>query len=246
MFSWQRETVIMGRWTIIKSKVAVNTMTKYLIVVALVALLVSLLFPLLLVINPGPRKLPRVKVDMVILSTAIESYVSHYGQLPFVSSDTDNDITFGIGEADITDYQKINGTQLVSTNSDLILVLMDLDLGVNANHRLNTQRHAFSGLHVVSDTRRGGVSKADYQFRDPWGNPYVISLDANHDGRVCDAVYGSATVSSNSMQGFPTNDGGLYYMSGSVMVWSRGPDGKASMSVDANTGVNKDNVLSWR
>jgi hypothetical protein len=33
---------------------------------------------------------------------------------------------------------------------------------------------------------------------------------------------------------------------GKVMVWSAGPDGKIDPAAAANTGVNKDNVLSWQ
>ena len=30
------------------------------------------------------------------------------------------------------------------------------------------------------------------------------------------------------------------------MVWSAGPDGKIDPTAPANSGVNKDNILSWQ
>jgi hypothetical protein len=30
------------------------------------------------------------------------------------------------------------------------------------------------------------------------------------------------------------------------MVWSAGPDGKVNSGIPANTGVNKDNIVSWQ
>jgi hypothetical protein len=33
---------------------------------------------------------------------------------------------------------------------------------------------------------------------------------------------------------------------GKVMVWSAGPDGQIDPTINANTGVNKDNVVSWQ
>jgi hypothetical protein len=33
---------------------------------------------------------------------------------------------------------------------------------------------------------------------------------------------------------------------GKVMVWSAGPDGKIDPTVNATTGANKDNILSWQ
>ena len=43
-----------------------------------------------------------------------------------------------------------------------------------------------------------------------------------------------------------TNRNGRYEYRGKVMVWSRGPDGKVSSSQPANSGANKDNVVSWQ
>ena len=86
----------------------------------------------------------------------------------------------------------------------------------------------------------------DYEYRDPWGNPYVISINANGDGWTRDAFYASPVVSSQwDNSGLADNDG-AYELRARVMVWSRGPDGMADPNISANVGVNKDNVTSWR
>ena len=36
------------------------------------------------------------------------------------------------------------------------------------------------------------------------------------------------------------------YLKGTVFVWSLGPDGDANTSLDTQTGVNKDNIYSWK
>ena len=68
----------------------------------------------------------------------------------------------------------------------------------------------------------------DYVYRDPWGNPYVITLDLNHD-RVCrDAYYGN--------------------IQGQMAIWSTGPDGHVEPTFDSanpSKGYNKDNIKSW-
>jgi hypothetical protein len=134
---------------------------------------------------------------------------------------------------------------LIPTNSDLIVVLMDLDLGANAGHRLNPKQIKYLIARVADDANSSGVSMVDHQFRDCWGNPYIISLDANQDGLVRDGFYAHSNLFANHVPTSLTKTNGVYELRGKVMVWSRGPDGKASMSVPANHGVNKDNVVSW-
>jgi len=86
---------------------------------------------------------------------------------------------------------------------------------------------------------------------DPWGNPYMITLDLNGDNRCRDAFYRLDVVSRDT-----GNKGlnGLYNPSGSpngfeankpIMVWSFGPDGFIDDKVPATKLRNKDNILSW-
>ena len=106
------------------------------------------------------------------------------------------------------------------------------------------------------DTNSAGVG-TDLVYRDPWGNPYVITMDLNYDDQCQDAFYSLKGVSQQSGQsGFnslgnstdPNGNGNNFRYHGKVMVWSAGPDGKIdrSASARANTGFNKDNVLSWQ
>jgi hypothetical protein len=93
-------------------------------------------------------------------------------------------------------------------------------------------------------------------YRDPWGNPYVISMDLNYDGMCQDAFYcqkkvswqnGSTTIGLNGLvsSGNSAHPDDFQYH-GTVMVWSAGPDGKIDPGSPANQGFNKDNVLSWK
>ena len=103
----------------------------------------------------------------------------------------------------------------------------------------------------------GGVDNNGI-YRDPWGNPYIITMDTSYDDQCSDLYYCQHNVSQSSGQtgynglfnpnsGNPATDNFLYH--GKVMVWSAGPDGKiddASVIAPANKGFNKDNVLSWQ
>ncbi len=64
----------------------------------------------------------------------------------------------------------------------------------------------------------------EFVYRDPWGNPYTVTLDLDGDHVSTDPTYGTVNAS--------------------VAVWSAGPDGRAG--ANPNDPENKDNVLSWK
>jgi len=125
---------------------------------------------------------------------------------------------------------------------------------VNYQNVKNPQKRVFLTANMVTDTRTGGVGP-DLVYRDPWGNPYIISFDLSYDEKTRDAFYRLKQVSqsngaagfnglANSTLGSPNGD---FFDCGSrFMVWSAGPDKMIDPSVKANVGANKDNVLSWK
>jgi len=161
-----------------------------------------------------------------------------------------------------------------ANNSEVIAILADMVQTpegrptVNQNHALNPRKQNFvDGFKQVGYLRPpGGGGRALYQgggigpdgvLRDPWGNPYIVTLDLNFDERCRDGFYRRQAVSQQQGNvGYyglrrPIPEGGdtgsdRFEVSGSVMIWSLGPDGKADPSVKATQGVNKDNVLSWQ
>ncbi|HEY9509765.1 MAG TPA: hypothetical protein VIV82_07885 [Verrucomicrobiae bacterium] len=123
----------------------------------------------------------------------------------------------------------------------------------NSDHNLNPLAIQFLNARRVPDSRSPGVG-TDLVYRDPWGNPYMITMDLNGDGRCRDPFYRMRNVSrDHGAAGFNniTNcDDSLgqsdaFEYLGGVMVWSRGPDGKADRLKPANVSPNKDNVLDW-
>ena len=59
---------------------------------------------------------------------------------------------------------------------------------VNANHQKNPQQTVFLNAKMVSNTNLPGVGP-DLVYRDPWKNPYVITIDLNDDNQCKDAFY---------------------------------------------------------
>ena len=111
---------------------------------------------------------------------------------------------------------------------------------------------------MSGNTTSPGVGP-DGVYRDPWGNPYIITIDLNYDDKARDAFYRSPAVSTdtgdtsgNPKRGLngliPKVIGGntVYEANSPVMVWSAGPDKMIDPAQPANVGANKDNILSWK
>ena len=144
-----------------------------------------------------------------------------------------------------------------ANNAEVIAILTDTTntsvTSVNANHQKNPQQTKFLAPHYASDTNSPGVGP-DLVYRDPWGNPYVITMDLNYDDQCKDAFYCSDKVSGNNQ--LPQNPGfnGLttdgtannFLYHGKVMVWSAGQDGEIDFNDPATDHENKNNVLSWQ
>jgi len=152
-----------------------------------------------------------------------------------------------------------------TNNSELMAVLLDVEqwpnqtavYTINKGHVKNPQRNKYLNANLTADTNAPGVGP-DGVYRDAWGSPYIISIDFNNDEKTRDSFYSSTRVSAdpndkgNPQKGLnglvPTTGLPTYYECNSpVMVWSAGPDKSADKAnTPANTGVNKDNVMSWK
>jgi prepilin-type N-terminal cleavage/methylation domain-containing protein len=151
-----------------------------------------------------------------------------------------------------------NSNNYQASNAEVIAILRDLEayrdgsLTVNRYHSQNPQQTTFLNVRDVDDYISPGIGK-DGVYRDPWGNPYIITIDLNDDGLCRDGFYQSATVSemaANSNSGYNglgrSAAGAPFEARTPVMVWSFGPDGWADPNQKANQGFNKDNILSWK
>jgi prepilin-type N-terminal cleavage/methylation domain-containing protein len=253
------------------------TLVELLIVIAIIAILAAMLLPVINIVETKAKK-TQAKLECSNIVGAIQQYESDYSRFPVstaVQQSGYTNFTYGGTFNTPTGPQQIGSTISggILTNSDVISILLDetnylngwggsITFPPNVNYQKNPKRSVylanthFSGwdMRQLPGTQpQPGVGN-DLVDRDPWGNPYVITVDLNEDNNAVDAFYGQPTVGSSTGVAGGSGMVGLVYQQnsstynfhGNVMVWSAGPDGKVDPASSAITGANKDNVSSWQ
>jgi prepilin-type N-terminal cleavage/methylation domain-containing protein len=246
------------------------TLIELLVVIAIIAILAAMLLSVLSKVKVSAKK-AQAKLQIQDLVTDIQKYDSDYGRFPVSpgvqAAAGTGDFTYGgsLFAANIASgVLPASDSVYTTNNSEVIAILMDITntavTSVNVNAQKNPQQTVFLNAPMVGDTNTWPGVGPDLVYRDPWGNPYVITMDLNYDGQCNDAFYSLQSVSQNpypstSQQGYnglfnPDAGGGdnNFQYHGKVMVWSAGPDGKIDTSPAAgpSTVFNKDNILSWQ
>ena len=249
----------------ILNRLAAFTLIELLVVIAIIAILAGMLLPALGAVKTRVLK-GRAKTEMQNIGNALSTYEATYSRLPLIQGIPTGtyDVTFGLDASGITapfTTGATNATPGGNPNANIIAVLMDEVLfrasptsyTSNYNHVLNPQRIAMLNAKLATDNTSPGIG-LDGQYRDPWANPYVISIDYSFDDRCRDVVYSRQAVTGSG--GGQIGNNGLnnpnvattpnaFEFNGKFLIWSKGPDGKHSNTSAHDKGDNRDNVLGW-
>jgi prepilin-type N-terminal cleavage/methylation domain-containing protein len=223
------------------------TLIELLMVIAIIGILASLS---LVVINRVREqgRIAEAKREINALKIAVLEYYSDTGRYPVSDA-----VVSVAGKSDYTYNGAID-------NSEVMAVLvnreryMDGTPTINFSHLKNLKQKFYLSVPMADATNMPGLGP-ELVFRDPWGNPYIISFDLNYDGNCRDDFYCRSLVSKDSgATGFngllnPSDATGAsddFQYRGGVMIWSMGPDRRMDPKSPANVAPNRDNILSWK
>lgn len=240
----------------------VISLSRVLVYVGLVGLLVGFLMPEFSCRPPKRSNRARATKEIQDIKSGMENFRSYYGRWPVpvvVTKAANPDFTFGTYETageQGTNVLSDSKRRYQANNSALMFILMSEEHPVyNPHFANNPEKKVFLRPTPINDRNGPPGIGPDRVYRDPWGNPYIISLDMDGDGWTQDAFYSLTKVSGvlargpkgvnglSSRSGLGTND----FLSGEkIMIWSFGPDGRADPNIGADEGVNQDNIVSWK
>lgn len=172
------------------------TLIELLTVIAIIAVLMGLLFPVMGKVKESARR-TQAKNDALAIVNAVKAYYTEYGKYPLIDS------------------AKSSGKYTSSTNNQLMNILRANPQGSTQETQMNPRKIVF--LEAGSAKGSGNVQKGgigtDGIFYDPWGNGYEIWLDQDYDNQI------EQPYTANS-------GAGMNPLSTGVIVFSYGKDGE--------------------
>jgi len=178
------------------------TLIELITVIAVITILMSLLYPVLMMARETAR---RSKASMATkqIVTSCKNYANDYGKYPPIPAALVDGSDSGRGESSYYSYGDTQTGKCKVDNSQLFDVLRGIARGPNAADELNKRKQSYFEDNKATDAnnpREGFADGKDFaselqgQLFDPWGKQYCIVLDADGDNMLkLDGFFQDAT-----------------------------------------------------
>ena len=197
------------------------TLVELLVVIGILALLAGLIIPAVIGAKSKGR-ITQARADMTSLRTAFEGMYRDYGAM---AKSSGTKYALGGHEFDVSSgCITIAESSATANYCDVIAELSDPgNSGLTVS--LNKKKIKYLDPRPEYDPSKSPTNDANKEntWLDPWGNPYQIRINVDASEQIVDP-------SDTSKK-----------LSGRIIFWSFGPDGKGSSAAD-----NKDNVAGWK
>jgi prepilin-type N-terminal cleavage/methylation domain-containing protein len=181
-----RPDIIMNaRTSLRKPQAAAFTLIELLTVIAIIAILMGLLFPVIGSAKDNARRASAAAAVRNIVN-ACKNYYGDYGKFPPYTA------ALG-GNSSFYSYGDIAAGSCTVTNENLFDILRAISRNANNNNAMNTRQVKYFEMKIASDVNnpRDGfidgsqfVSGTPGQLMDPWGAQYCVVLDASETGTI--------------------------------------------------------------
>jgi prepilin-type N-terminal cleavage/methylation domain-containing protein len=224
------------------------TLIELLTVIAIIAILMGLLLPAL---NGAKRQAQKVqaKNDLTQFVTAIKAFYTDYGAYPIDSTlaGQAKDAEYGDPAGSVSNSDLVNVLRADINTSDTLSSGTGTPLSINTRQtvyldvpyvkELTAPKNGLGNGKETSSFNTGGKAGVWY---DPWGEPYIIVVDANYDNYCQGLTLGNYTDLSY------TNDPtGVKSIQTGAIGASLGADHTYG-SNNNKTFTGSDDVLSWQ
>ena len=174
-----------------KNRIAAFTLIELLTVIAIIAILMGLLFPVLSSAkNSARRQAAAVGIRNIV--AACKSYQTDYGKFPPVPAPA---LVGNVNTGGYYAYGDTNNGGCPVGNEQLFYVLRAMPTGPNANHALNKRQVRYFEMGKAKEPKTPRDGFTDFgdsegftgtkgQLLDPWGAQYCIVLDAADAGTI--------------------------------------------------------------
>ena len=217
------------------------TLIELLTVIAIIAILMSLLMPTAIIVRRKAR-VASARNDIAGIGTAVKGFYTDYGVYPVPPGVQ----ATGSGSAGNYTFGDQSGSGAQSTNNFLFDVLRAYtgSSATAANVKAeNSRLTSYIEPKIVSDATnpKNGITTqtangiADGTYLDPWGMQYNVRIDLSYSNQLyLSPPYTDSTLAAG-------------FLSFTEAAWSYGPDRQPGTAGNGDVnGPGFDDVLSWK